>query len=179
MEQSVDTKKEKKDGLKIDNDHDFVFIKKWNPILRWVLVMPMAIVTLLIMKLTVGFFASKLMDSLDIYVLNLVIAAIATIITYTVVEISMVATAPMKNKTVAALICAIFPLGILIAITFGLNIAEVPVPAGEIYAQLGAGVVGIIVGILSAYTAMSDLKKKEVKEQEEISLETPAENIKK
>ena len=102
--ENATTEKEKKDFF--DEDNGILFMKNWNPILRWILVLPGAIIGSLLMRTPFTFIATKLED---IEILMWIVDALGQIVAIMAFVGYGAAIAP-KGRKVTAIILAVLAL---------------------------------------------------------------------
>lgn len=158
-------KEEKSSKFNIDSDYDFIFLKCWPAIIRWILVIPAGILFLLITQLSLGFIANMIQKSFDSYYLSLIVDGIFMIIKFIAFEIAIVGVAPVKRerKFTAGMFLSIIPFIFLLFLTWRLTIINqspevynVYYPTTTIIAQLITGTLGII---LALYSIRSETNK--------------------
>ncbi|NDV68917.1 hypothetical protein [Dysgonomonas sp. 25] len=149
-------KEEKKSKLAIDEDNDFIFLKNWPPVVRWLLVIPMGLFFFLIVQFTIGFVGNKLMESLNIDFISVIVIGVVALAKFMAFEVGMVGAAPVKRERKAKVgaLLAVIPLVLLAALTLLMvyvnespDLLETYYPMSCIIAQVIGGVLGIIWGI--------------------------------
>ena len=60
----MDTKENKKSKLYIDDSYDLQLVSKLHPALRWVLMLPIGLLSILLVQLAYGFVFNKLLSLL-------------------------------------------------------------------------------------------------------------------
>ena len=166
----MEKKEEKKRivALKINDDFDFKFAKKMPKVLRWILVVPTGIVSLLLIQLSYGFIVNMLLKYFaETSVVMIIVNAIFSFIKFYIFLISMVAMAPVtaakKFKTGVGL--SIVPLSITggIIILAMILTPDYTYSVTEIISQIVAVVtvvLALVVGLV--YIKMETNKEKDV-----------------
>ena len=111
----METKENKKSKLSINDSYDLQLVNNTNPVLRWVLMLPIGFLAILIVQLAYGFIFNKLLSEFAIIVNSIFIA-----MKYCVFVVAMVATAPVarKNKLQASMACAFIALLVAFGSTY-------------------------------------------------------------
>ena len=119
----MDKKEEKKkeSALNINNDFDFNFAKKLPKILRWILVIPIGILSILAVQLAYGFIVSMFLKNFsETSVVVVVVNAIFGLAKFYIFLIAMVAMAPVTvaNKFKTGIGLSIIPFALAGGIIF-------------------------------------------------------------
>lgn len=169
-----ENKKEKAKGLEINSDYDFNFAVKLNPILRWILVVPMGIAGLLMVQLAGGWMVGFMLRGVaEDSIVTIIVTAIFGVFKYCIFLISMIATAPVarQNKLRTALALALIPLFVPLLIERAVNNLGYSVDSNMMALNIAVVLIGEAIAIMSV---RSETQKKLPKPQPESPDEIPA-----
>lgn len=161
-ETKASQKKESK--LSIDKDYDFIFIKNWSPVLRWIALIPFGIISIFLVQFTFGFIVNKIESSFNSTTLTVIMDCILLFFKYMISLIVVVAVAPVKRekKFNTGIILSIFPIAIcILAVLAQLKInenvdSEYYYTTSQIAGTIIAGILGVAYGL---YSVKRDLSK--------------------
>ena len=147
-------KTEKKKGLDVNENYDFNFAAKLNPVLRWILVLPMGIAGLLMVQLAGGWMVSFMLRGMSPEsIVAIIVTALFGVVKYCIFVISMVATAPVprQNKFRTGLVLSIIPFALpfafaRLALNLGGSIAPIMMAV-----NVGVILVGVAIALRSIH----------------------------
>lgn len=160
---------EKKDSkFSIDHDYDFIFLKNWPPIVRWLLVIPAGFLSLLLTQFALGFVVNMIQKSFDSYYVSLIIDGIFMIIKFMIFEITIVGVAPVKRskKFLTGIILSIIPIGMMLLMAWGLTLVNQNPEAYNTYYPTTTIIVQIITGLLGIIWALFSIRNETSKKTE-------------
>ena len=142
----METKENKKSRLSINDSYDLQLVNNTNPVLRWVLMLPIGFLAILIVQLAYGFIFNKLLSEFaTIGAVGIIVNSIFIAMKYCVFVVAMVATAPVarKNKLQASMACAFIALLVAFGSTYYLYSNAVSVDWPMLIATSVACLLGI------------------------------------
>ena len=155
-DQSSQDKKEK--NLSIDANYDFVFVRNWSPILRWILLLPFGILSIFAVQFAFGFIVNKIGNSSE--TVSFIVDCIFLFFKYMIFQIVVVATAPVKKekKFITSLFLSLLSIGLLIAISL-FQVHANNNPDIDMYYTTNMIVTSFISGLLGIAFAIFSIRK--------------------
>ncbi len=166
--------KEKKQGLEINTDFDFNFAVKLNPMLRWILVLPMGIVGLLMVQLAGGWIVSFMLRGVaEDSILAIVVTALFGVVKYCIFLIAMAATAPVTRqyKLRTSLVLAFIPFAVPFVLERIVRNLGGGIDSSMMVLNVGVVVVGVAIALASIRSGTN--KPLPEPQQEEIPAQDP------
>ena len=167
----MDKKEEKKkeSALNINDDFDFNFAKKLPKILRWILVIPVGILSILAVHMAYGFIVSMFLKNFsETSVVAVIINAIFGLAKFYIFIISMVAMAPVtvENKFKVGIVLSIIPFVLAGGIIFLAKTSpEYDYSSMDMIIQIAVVVFAVIGGLVYIKKDISKEKSKVVEQE--------------
>lgn len=155
---NTETKPKKESKLDIDGNYDLRLVKTLNPVLRWVLALPIAFLAAWAVQIVYGFVFKLFLSNFDEYgVVSIVVNSIFMIMKYSVFVVVAVATSPVarNKKFVVSIVFAIIASLLSVGAT-ALAVSLVTPPSWTmIIATSIAAVVGAFLAVWNVHSATS------------------------
>ncbi len=103
--------KQKKEKLSYDKDGGFIFMKNWSPILRWICILPAALITFIAVRFSLLDPFLKMIENTS-YLLSFYVRVVTSGLVYLAIVDVVSGTAP-KNRVLVSIITAII-LGLVV-----------------------------------------------------------------
>jgi len=152
--------KKKESALNINEEFDFNFAKKIPKALRWILVIPVGLLSLFVVQFAYGFIVNMILKNVsETSIIALIINGIFGFIKYYIFTIAMVAMAPVNvaNKFKAGIGLSVVPLAIVTGVTFLLIKGTAEASTGYAFPTTQVAVQAIVV-VLATIAALIYIK---------------------
>lgn len=161
----IKSEKKKKGSLEINGNFDFNFAIKLSPVLRWILVLPIGLVSVLLIQFGYGFIFRLFLENFaENGTVSMIVYSLFAAMKYAAFLISMTAMAPVvkERKFRTGLWLAIIPVILGAGLTlFLVSVADAVDWTMIIYTSL-ASLVGIIWALWTVYSDVRTFSMEEI-----------------